>query len=100
MASHNRALCGLLPVSFFPEGAVKGNQLEPGRAVSWPLAVSNRSPFKYFRTSPEIIRLAVMLYVRLPLSLRNVEDLRRECGIDVSHDTVRELLPLDPALID
>ena len=33
------------------------------------------SPFKYFKTSPEIIRLAVMMYVRFPLSLRNVEDL-------------------------
>lgn len=36
------------------------------------------SPFKYFKTSPEIIRLAVMLYVRFPLSLRNVEDLLHE----------------------
>jgi putative transposase len=33
------------------------------------------SPFRYFKTIPEIIRLAVMLYVRFPLSLRNVEDL-------------------------
>mgnify|MGYP003841260659 FL=1 len=48
-----------------------------------------RSPFKYFKTSPEIIRLAVMLYVRFPLSLRNVEDLLHERGIDVSHETVR-----------
>jgi putative transposase len=47
------------------------------------------SPFKYFKTSPEIIRLAVMLYVRFPLSLRNVEDLLHERGIDVSHETVR-----------
>ena len=45
--------------------------------------------FKYFKTSPEIIRLAVMLYVRFPLSLRNVEDLLHERGIDVSHETVR-----------
>jgi len=37
-------------------------------------AMTKRSPFKYFKTSPEIIRLAVMLYVRFPLSLRNVED--------------------------
>jgi len=36
--------------------------------------MTKRSPFKYFKTSPEIIRLAVMLYVRFPLSLRNVED--------------------------
>ncbi|WP_108861414.1 IS6 family transposase [Ruegeria sp. Alg231-54] len=45
--------------------------------------------FKYFKTSPEIIRLAVMLYIRFPLSLRNVEDLLDERGIDVSHETVR-----------
>ena len=37
----------------------------------------------------EIIRLAVMLYVRFPLSLRNVEDLLHERGIDVSHETIR-----------
>jgi putative transposase len=49
----------------------------------------NRSPFRYFKTSPEIICLAVMLYVRFPLSLRNVEDLLHERGIDVSHETVR-----------
>ncbi len=46
-------------------------------------------PFKYFRTSPEIIRLAVMMYVRFPLSLRNVEDLLHERGIDVSYESVR-----------
>lgn len=48
-----------------------------------------RSPFRYFRTSPDIIRLAVMLYIRCPLSLRNVEDLVHERGIEVSHETVR-----------
>ncbi len=47
------------------------------------------SPFRYFKTSPEIIRLAVLMYVRFPLSLRNVEDLLHERGIDVSHETVR-----------
>ena len=51
--------------------------------------MSKRSPFRYFKTSPEIIRLAVMLYVRFPLSLRNVEDLLHERGVDVSHETVR-----------
>jgi putative transposase len=39
--------------------------------------------------SPEIIRLAVMMYVRFPLSLRNVEDLLHERGIDISYETVR-----------
>jgi len=45
-------------------------------------------PFRYFKTSREIIRLAVMLYVRFPLSLRNVEDLLHERGVDVSHEAV------------
>ena len=48
-----------------------------------------RDPFKYFKTSREIIRLAVMMYVRYPLSLRNVEDLLHERGIDVSYESVR-----------
>ena len=47
------------------------------------------SPFRYFNSSPEIIRLAVMMYVRFPLSMRNVEDLLFERGIDVCHETVR-----------
>ena len=47
------------------------------------------SPFRYFKTSPEIIRLAVMLYISVPLSLRNVEDLLHERGIEISHETVR-----------
>ena len=47
------------------------------------------NPFRYFKTSPEIIRLAVMLYVRFPLSLRNVEDLLHERGIDVSYESIR-----------
>ena len=48
-----------------------------------------RSPFRSFKTSPDIIRVAVMLYVRFPLSLRNVEDLLHERGIEISHETVR-----------
>ncbi|WP_299356831.1 IS6 family transposase [uncultured Shimia sp.] len=51
--------------------------------------MTKRSPFRYFKTSPEVIRLAVMMYVRFPLSLRNVEDLLHERGIDVSHETIR-----------
>src|SRR4051795_11156261 len=47
------------------------------------------SPFRYFNSSPEVIRLAVLLYVKYPLSLRNVEDLLAERGIDISHETVR-----------
>jgi len=51
--------------------------------------MSKPDPFKGFQSSPEIIRLAVMLYVRFPLSLRNVEDLLHERGVDISHETVR-----------
>ncbi len=51
--------------------------------------MKNHNPFRYFKTSPEIIRLAVMMYVRFPLSLRNVEDLLNERGIDICHETVR-----------
>ena len=51
--------------------------------------MNNPSPFRYFKTSPEIIRLAVMLYVRFPLLLRNVEDLLHESGIDISHEAAR-----------
>jgi putative transposase len=47
------------------------------------------NPFRYFNSSPDVIRLVVMMYVRYPLSLRNVEDLLAERGIDISHGTVR-----------
>ena len=47
------------------------------------------NPFRYFNSSPEVIRSAVMLYVRFPLSLRQVEDLLSERGIDICHETVR-----------
>lgn len=47
------------------------------------------NPFRYFHSLPEVIQLAVMLSVRFPLSLRNVEDLLFERGIDVCHETVR-----------
>ncbi len=41
------------------------------------------NPFRYFNSSP------VMMDVRYPLSLRNVEDLLAERGVDISHETVR-----------
>ena len=48
-----------------------------------------KNPFRYFKSSPEVIRLAVMMYIRFPLSLRQVEDLLHERGIDICHETVR-----------
>lgn len=47
------------------------------------------SPFKRFNSSPDVIRLVVMMYVRFPLSLRNIEDLLFERWIDICHETVR-----------
>ena len=49
----------------------------------------DKNPFRYFDSSPEVIRLVVMMYVKYPLSLRNVEDLLHERGIDICHETVR-----------
>ena len=48
-----------------------------------------QNPFRYFNSSPEVIRLTVMMYIRYPLSLRQVEDLLSERGIDICHETVR-----------
>ncbi|NIJ09045.1 putative transposase [Sphingomonas vulcanisoli] len=47
------------------------------------------SPFRYFKSAPEVIAAAVLLYIRFPLSLRNVEDLLSERGYDLCHETVR-----------
>ena len=48
-----------------------------------------RNPLRYFNSSPEVIRLTVMMYIRYPLSLRQVEDLLFKRGIDIRHETVR-----------
>ena len=64
-------------------------KVKRGRGPAILQSMTQRSSFRYFRTSPEIIRLAVMMYVRFPLSLRNVEDLLHERGIEVSSETVR-----------
>ena len=54
-----------------------------------PRPKKSASPFRYFNSSPEVIRLVVMMYVSFPLSLRNVEDQLAERGIDICHETVR-----------
>ena len=45
--------------------------------------------FKRHRFPPDTIRLAVWLYFRFTTSLRDVEDLLAERGIDISYETVR-----------
>jgi len=52
------------------------------------------NPYKYFKTSSEIIKLALMYYIRFPLSLRQVEDILHErpyraMGNDICHETIR-----------
>jgi putative transposase len=47
------------------------------------------NPFRYFNSLQEVIRLGVMMYIRYPLSLRQVEDLLFESGIDICHETLR-----------
>lgn len=60
-----------------------------GWGGAMPRLMKSASSFRYFNSSPEIIRLLVMMYVRFPLSLRKVEDLVAERGIDICHETVR-----------
>jgi len=75
-------------VGIFVERAVK--RMAGAVAGWWPEGMSQAAnPFRYFHTSPEVIRLVVLMYVRFPLSLRSVEDLLFERGIDLCHETVR-----------
>jgi len=57
--------------------------------MSRPKPTRSPNPFRCFNSSPEVIRLVVLMYVRFPLSLRNVEDQLFERGIDLCHETVR-----------
>ena len=61
--------------------------------------MAKHSLFRYFKTSPDIIRLAVMLYVRFPLSIRNVEDLLHERGIEISHETAAPAIRCEFSLV-
>jgi putative transposase len=61
------------------------DELGPGM----PRARKPASAFRCFNSSSEVVRLMVLASVRFPLSLRKVEDLLFERGIDISHETVR-----------
>lgn len=56
-----------------------------GKPKSCARSETGPHPFRWFDSSPEVIRLVVMMYARDPLSLRNVEELLFERGIDVCH---------------
>jgi len=49
----------------------------------------SHNPFRYFKTSREIIQLAVMMYARFSPSLHNVEDLLNARGIDICYESIR-----------
>ena len=53
------------------QGTIRPNELDVGRGEPQPRVM--RNPFRYFNSSPEIIRLTVMMYIRYPLPLRQVE---------------------------
>jgi putative transposase len=69
--------------------AVKGDHLEQGKRPPQPRPINKPSPFRPFKTSPEIIRLAVMLFVRFALSLRQLDDLLHKRCVGVSHEAIR-----------
>lgn len=58
------------------------------------LSYDQTLPFRHFtiQTNPELIRLAVMLYIRFPLSLRNVEDPLLEWGMQIRREAVCQRL--------
>lgn len=74
-------------------GTVSKDPVEPGRAALWRPVMRRRDPFTYFRSGPEIIRLAVMMDTGFPRSLCNVRDLLHERGADVSHKSGRYCWP-------
>ena len=56
-------------------GSARGIRLERRRVADTLAGLTSRSRFRHFKASPEIIRLAVTLPIRTPLSPGNVEDL-------------------------
>ena len=60
----------------------------------YPPSQATRNPFRYFNSSPEVIRLKVMMYICYALSLRQVEDLLFERGIGSCQDT--EMVLVEP----
>ncbi len=50
----------------------------------------NKIIYRGYRFPPEIIQRAVWLYYRFTLSLRDVEELLAERGIEATHETIRQ----------
>jgi putative transposase len=50
----------------------------------WRCGMRTSNPHRYFKTSREVIRLAVMVCIRCHLPLRDVEDMLHELANDIS----------------
>jgi hypothetical protein len=70
-----------------PPGSVNGNRLEAGKTYTRLSLMTKRTRFRSFKTSPEIVQLAVIPCVRFQLSLRDVEDRLQERGIGINQVT-------------
>ena len=70
-----------------PPASLRGtfglDRLEAGGGSPQPRCMPN--PYRYFNSSPEVIRLTVMMYIRDPLSLRRVENLLSERDTNIRH---------------
>lgn len=64
-------------------------RLEQNRGPDCPARMTRQSPFRYFRTSPEIVLPTVRIFIYFPLSLRNEDDLLDQRALEVSLGTVR-----------
>ncbi len=62
-------------------------ELDDFEIASYFRKMTIQNLFKNFKISPETVHLAVMYYVRYPLSLRQVEDILHERGIGISYET-------------
>ena len=82
-------------------GIVRQNELETGREALYPLRMTKHSPFKYVKTSPEIIHLAVILppllvdhtryFRQVPARLRVDANV---CGLACGYAAIFLLVPL------
>ena len=59
----------------------------------------NPISFKRHRFPPDVIRYAVWLYFRFTLSIRDVEELLAQRGIEASHAAIYNCFNLQPHLI-
>ena len=72
-----------------PKGAFRSPSREKGTGAILPFGIPEPGPFRCFKTNPEIIGVAVMLYIRFLRSMRNVKDLLQGRSIVFGHGTVQ-----------